>query len=147
MESKFTHLDQYIQVQIFNDLDSTRTAVLVILEYLASVGVLYNRDPIRIYWVLAQREPEYDTYDPKDVVRDVVKEVGDSNYRADGGVTDGQRQKYTQQVKDTKMVWGRIKDIAQRVQNAPLGAEKRKVVQEEKQQDPYLYELHVEAVH
>ena len=129
-------------------MDSTRTAVLVILEYLASVGVLYNRDPIRIYWILAQREPEYDTYDPKDAVRDVVKEVGDSSYRADGGVTDGQRQKYTQQVKDTKMVWGRIiKDIAQRVQNAPLGAEKRKVVQEEKQQDSYLYELYVEAVH
>ena len=63
-------------------------------------------------------------------------------------LTDEQRQKYTQQVKDTKMVWGRIiKDIAQRVQNAPLGAEKRKVVQEEKQQDPYLYELYVEAVH
>ena len=62
-------------------------------------------------------------------------------------LTDEQRQKYTQQVKNTKMVWGRIKDIAQRVQNAPLGAEKRKVVQEEKQQDPYLYELYVEAVH
>lgn len=45
------------------------------------------------------------------------------------------------------MVWGRIKDIAQRVQNAPLGAEKRKVVQEEKQKDPYLYELYVEAMH
>ena len=81
-------------------------------------------------------------------MRDVVKEVGDSSYRTDGGVTDGQRQKYTQQVKNTKMVWGRIiKDIAQRVQNAPLGAEKRKVVQEEKQQDSYLYELYVEAVH
>ena len=128
-------------------MDSTRTAVLVILEYLASVGILYNRDPIRIYWILAQREPEDDTYDPQNAVRDVVKEVGDSNYRPEGGITDEQRQKYAQQVKNTKMVWERIKDITERVQNAPLGAERREIVQEEKQKDPYLYELYVEAMH
>ena len=127
-------------------MDSTRTAVLVILEYLASVGILYNRDPIRIYWILAQREPEDDTYDPQNAVRNVVKEVGDSNYRPNEGVTDQQRQKYAQQVKNTKMVWERIKDITERVQNAPLGAERREIVQEEKQKDPYLYELYVEAV-
>lgn len=55
---------------------------------------------------------------------------------------------YAQQVKNTKMVWGKITDIAtQRVQKAPLGAERRNVVQEEKQKDPYLYELYVEAMH
>ena len=132
--------------KLANYMDSTRTAVLVILEYLASVGILYNRDPIRIYWILAQREPEDDTYDPQNAVRDVVKEVGDSNYRPEGGITDEQRQKYAQQVKNTKMVWERIKDITERVQNAPLGAERREIVQEEKQKDPYLYELYVEAV-
>ena len=149
MESEYIHLWSVYQVQIsiFNHVDSTRTAVLIILEYLASVGILYTRDPIRIYWILAQRETENDMYDPKDAVRDVVKEVGDSNYRPNEGITDEQRQKYAQQVKNTKMVWGRIKDITERVQHAPLGAERRKVVQEEKQKDPHLYELYVEATH
>lgn len=147
MGSERVHLDHGIRTKLANCIYSTRTAALVILEYLASVGILYNRDPIRIYWILAQREPEYDTYDPKTAVRDVVKEEGDSNYRTDGGVTDEQRQEYAQQVKNTKMVWGKTTDIAQRVQKAPLGAERRNVVQEEKQKDPYIYELYVEAMH
>ena len=151
MESECRHLDQAIRsrdpTQLANCMNSTRTAVLVLLEYLASVGILYTRDPIRIYWILAQREPEDDKYEPKSAVRDVVKEVGDSNYRQDGGVTDQQRQKYAQQVKDTKTVWKKITDINERVQNVPLGAEKRRIVQEEKQTDPYLYGLYVEAMH
>lgn len=147
MESELRYHGHGVRSKPANCIYSTRTAVLVILEYLASVGILYNRDPIRIYWILAQRESEYDTYDPQTAVCDVVKEVGGSNYRPNGGITDKQRQEYAQQVKNTKMAWGKITDIAQRVQNAPLGAERRQIVQEEKQKDPYLYELYVEAMH
>ncbi|KAH8701883.1 hypothetical protein BGW36DRAFT_424181 [Talaromyces proteolyticus] len=127
--------------QIFVD-GNTRMAVFVILEYLASVGVLYSRDPVRIYWILARRESDEERYDPADAVEAVAKEVGDSTYRPNGGVSDVKREEYAQKVKRAQNVWKRIEEINQNMKAALTTEQRKNILQEAKRKNAYIYELY-----
>ncbi|KAE8153017.1 hypothetical protein BDV25DRAFT_44734 [Aspergillus avenaceus] len=128
--------------QVFID-GNTRTSVLVILEYLATLGSLYTRDPVRIYWILAQRHSS-GRYDPAKIQQDLIKEVRGSLFRPPGGVTSAKRVEYTQKVKDAQKLWDKIEDIHRRITAAPTVQKKREIAREEKRKNPYVYERYRE---
>ncbi|KAF7591414.1 hypothetical protein BBP40_001575 [Aspergillus hancockii] len=71
--------------QLFED-GNTRMFVLVILEYIATLGALYPRNPVRIYWIIAQRH-RGGRHDPSVLNAQVDKEVRGSLFRPTGGLT------------------------------------------------------------
>ncbi|KAK5084007.1 hypothetical protein LTR70_007295 [Exophiala xenobiotica] len=109
---------------------SHRTAVLIIFDYLAAVGVDVTRSPLRVHRLIADRIPASQTGSPDaKALQAVEKEIRDRNYKPEGGLTEDQRFSYAAEIKAADQIQDKLDQIEKLLQAEPNQEARTQVIQ------------------